>query len=94
MRWNQTFSETENRLLEKCERDKRLNPYQSESPNQIQPEGLVDTDSTAKIKGLVITGKDKRKGTLNLASCFTGRDCISCVHCAGKHKNKDNLFGC
>ena len=48
MRWNQTFSETENRLLEKCERENRLNPYQSESPNQIQPKGLADIDSSSE----------------------------------------------
>ena len=48
MRWNQTFSETENRLLETCEREKRPNPYQSESPNQIQPEDLADTDSSSE----------------------------------------------
>ena len=48
MRWNQTFSKTENRLLEKCERENRLNPYQSETPNQIQPNGLADIDSSSE----------------------------------------------
>ena len=48
MRWSQTFSEAENRLLEKCEKENRLNPYQAETLEQREPKGLADIDSSSE----------------------------------------------
>ena len=48
MRWSQTFSEAENRFLEKCEKENRLNPYQSETLEHREHKGLVDIDSSSE----------------------------------------------
>ena len=48
MKWDQTFSETEIRLLKIYEQKKRPNPYQPESSNQRQLQEMADTDSGSK----------------------------------------------
>ena len=48
MKWDQTFSETEIRLLKMYEQKKRPNPYQPESSNQRQLQEMADTDSSSE----------------------------------------------
>ena len=48
MRWSLTFSDAENRLLDKCEKEKRLNPYQPETLEKREPKGLADIDSSSE----------------------------------------------
>ena len=58
MRWSQTFSEAENRLLEKCGKENRLNPYQSETIEQRKSKGLADIDSSSEDS----SGSDESNG--------------------------------